>query len=211
MSDRVYEVLRKRIVLLKYEPGQVLATRELAAEFGVSLTPVREALLRLEMEGLVDRHPHRGIHVSNIGFQDLRDLIEIRNHMLDLTARLAARRAERNEIRALQRIADATKKTKSRSRRILLDLQFHNALMKCSGNQMLFRTVEKLDYHVRRLWAFVPNDETHIERMPEQFAAIAEAIRNHDEEAAVTGLRNHSADFIKTVQAAIDESSRVPP
>lgn len=211
MRDEVYEILRKRIVLLKYRPGEVLATRELAAEFGVSLTPVREALLRLEMEGLVDRHPYRGIHVSNIGFQDLRDLIEIRSHMLDLAARLAARRAERDEVRKLQRIADATRKTKSRSRRILLDLQFHNALMECSRNQMLFRTVEKLDYHVRRLWAFIPQEEAHLERMPEQFAAITDAIRNHDEEAALAALRDHSNDFIKTVQAAIDESSRVAP
>ena len=65
-------------------------------------------------------------------------------------------------------------------------------------------------FHHSRILESV-QQSSDVARMPEQFAAIAEAIRNHDEEAAVTGLRNHSADFIKTVQAAIDESSRVTP
>lgn len=206
MGDRVYEILRKRIILLHYAPGEVMAARTIATELGVSPTPIREALIRLEMEGLVRRHPNRGIHVSEIGLHDLRDVVEVRSHLLELIARLAARRASLQEIRNLERIAEAVERSPSRTRKVYLDLQFHNTLMACCKNNMLFRTVETMDYQVRRLWAYISADEAHLQRMPSQFAAIARALRDRDEEAAVKALHGHSADFFEAVRTAIGET-----
>ena len=74
MNTEIYQAIKKRIVFMEYEPGQLLDEKAFAKEFGVSRTPVREVLLRLQYEKLLEIIPRGGIFVKRIDFQEMRDV-----------------------------------------------------------------------------------------------------------------------------------------
>ncbi|MCF8105753.1 MAG: GntR family transcriptional regulator, partial [Desulfohalobiaceae bacterium] len=92
-ADNIYRELKRRIVFLDYEPGQSLREKDLIEEFGVSRTPVREAFIRLESDGLVRIFPNLGTIVTEVSFQQLKDVFEIRSYLVRLAGQLAAARA----------------------------------------------------------------------------------------------------------------------
>ena len=78
LPDQVYEIIKQRVVTHQLRPGQALVEKQLAAELGVSTTPIREALLRLEYEALVTKTPYAGARVADISSKDVRDIFEDR-------------------------------------------------------------------------------------------------------------------------------------
>ena len=92
LSQKAYELIRRRIVDLELLPGAILDEGRLQSELGVGRTPIREALLRLSMERLVTIVPRRGIFVAEIGITDLQQIFEVRILLEAQAARLAARR-----------------------------------------------------------------------------------------------------------------------
>ena len=77
-SEDIYQQIKARIVYLDYQPGDVLPIRKLANELGVSATPIREALVHLEYDGLVRRNHNTSAYVSEVSFRDLKDIFEVR-------------------------------------------------------------------------------------------------------------------------------------
>ena len=92
LSQKAYEMIRRRIVNLQLPPGQILNENHLQIELGLGRTPIREALLRLSLERLVTIVPRRGIYVNDIGIGDLQQIFEVRIGLEALAARLAAQR-----------------------------------------------------------------------------------------------------------------------
>lgn len=97
-KDRVYEILKRRIIELELAPGFPIYEAELAGELGVSKTPVREALRQLERDGLVENFPARGSIVSNISSQDVDDVFQIREILEIGAARRAAQLGGNDEL-----------------------------------------------------------------------------------------------------------------
>ena len=89
-NKEIYKKLKDRIVFLGYKPKQVLNIKDLAKEFGVSPMPIREVLILLETEKLVHIIPNNGIYVTDISFQELKDVFEVRLFLIGLSGRLAA-------------------------------------------------------------------------------------------------------------------------
>ena len=98
INKGIYKELKKRIVYLDYKPKQVLNIKELAKEFGVSPMPIREVLILLETEKLVHIIPNNGIYVTDVSFQELKDVFEIRLFLISLAGRLAAQRVTQEEL-----------------------------------------------------------------------------------------------------------------
>jgi len=105
-SSRIYVDLRSELVSLARRPGEAISEAEIASSYGVSRTPVREAILKLSDEGLLEIFPQSGIIVSRIPLAELPEAIIIRKALEETTARLAAERATASQILALRAILE---------------------------------------------------------------------------------------------------------
>jgi DNA-binding GntR family transcriptional regulator len=144
VPDRVYDVLRDRILAGELEGGARLHQENLSAELGVSRTPVREAITRLAAEGLVELLPNRGARVAAVTLADIRAAYEARLGVEPLAARLAA---ERRAGAALKAMATAiAEQRRARTARATYNAirKFHLAVVEASGNPHLVRFAETL-------------------------------------------------------------------
>ncbi len=116
LSQKAYELIRRRIVDLELLPGAILDEGRLQSELGVGRTPIREALLRLSMERLVTIVPRRGIFVAEIGITDLQQIFEVRILLEAQAARLAARRGTQAHWERMQQLLDVTAAGRTRQR-----------------------------------------------------------------------------------------------
>src|ERR1700680_2055527 len=105
-ASRIYSDLRAEMVSLRRRPGEAISEAEIALSYGVSRTPVREAILKLSDEGLVEIFPQSGIIVSRIPIAALPESIVIRKALEETTARLAAQRASSSQILTLRAIIE---------------------------------------------------------------------------------------------------------
>jgi len=200
-TDTVYRTLKERIVFLDYEPGQALREKELMKEFGVSRTPVREALIRLEAEGLVRIFPNQGTMVSDVSFQNLKDVLEIRYFLVRLTAQLAAARITRDELNLMKGHIERMKSEKDPKVLMRLDSEMHDLINKATKNEMLVKMLGSLRDQAVRIWTFSPSDDQYLNNMAEEFEQLVEALDRRDEEACATILEQHSQGFIEHIRS----------
>lgn len=203
MNDRIYTELKRRIVLLDYEPGEVLREKDLIEEFGVSRTPVREALIRLEGEGLVRIIPNRGTIVTEVSFQNLKDVFEIRSYLLQLAGRLAAARITAEELQALRaHIATMNRETDPKVL-MRLDLELHDLLNGATKNHALERILEILRNQAVRIWSFTKDTNGYFTGLAREFEPLLEALERRDEEASAKILSEHSDRFVEHVRSEL--------
>lgn len=141
--DRVYAVLRQRIVGGELARGARLRQEALAEELGISRTPLREALRRLAAEGLVEFHPNRGAQVAELSQEAVRSAYEARLILEPGAARLAASRRPAAELEAMHDAVDA-QRLASGLEAYAESRAFHLALVRASGNAYLVRLAEAL-------------------------------------------------------------------
>lgn len=144
--------LKRRIVFFEYKPRQMLNIKDLSKEFGMSAIPIREALIRLEEEKLINIIPNQGAYVSDLSFQELKDVFEVRLFLLEIAGKLAIQRAQENEISEMKNLVEQIKKEKNRKKIIQLDAEFHNLFNKSTGNEVLAENLERLRNRLGRLW-----------------------------------------------------------
>jgi DNA-binding GntR family transcriptional regulator len=202
MADNgIYAELKKRIVLLEYEPGQVLREKDIIQEFGVSRTPVREALIRLETEGLVRIVPNQGTFVSEISFQQLRDVFEIRSFLIRLTGQLAAARITEAELKQARGLVQRMKKEKSAKSLMRLDSELHELINRSTKNEVLVRILSMLRDQAVRIWKFSPSEDEYWRGLHAEFDDLLAALERRDEEASGLLLENHTKRFIEYIRS----------
>jgi DNA-binding GntR family transcriptional regulator len=195
LVDRVAERLRAAILAGDLRPGQHLSVPELARTLDTSRTPVREALYALERAGLVEVRPRRGAVVFGGGPGSLREMLELREALDGMAARLAAERmtaAERTELKIVGREHDAALVAGDVERHLALDLQFHNMIRDGAHNQRLADDVARLRDQivlVMRAWSLVPGGMGAGTRRDHR--AILRAVVSGDGDAAESAARAH--------------------
>jgi DNA-binding GntR family transcriptional regulator len=206
MDERIYSEIKRRIVLLDYEPGQALREKELTEEFGVSRTPVREALIRLEAERLVRIIPNSGIYVTEVRFQDLKDVFEIRSFLIGLVGRLAAERVTDQELDEMKALLGKIKG--ERDSRILreLDLCFHDLINGATQNKILVDTLERLRNQAGRIWIFTSDDDEYLLRIGSEFEELIKALEDRDGDKCEEILRGHVMHFIEHISQFVGSS-----
>lgn len=142
--DRVYSVLRGRIVSGELPRGMRLRQEAIAVELGVSRTPLREALRRLAAEGLVEFSPNRGAQVAELRGHDVRSSYEARTVLEPGAARLAAVRRPVDQIAAMREAIEAERRSATTGEAFAASRDFHLALVAASGNEYLLRLAEAL-------------------------------------------------------------------
>jgi DNA-binding GntR family transcriptional regulator len=108
LTDRAYLGLRKEIITCKLRPGTEVGEQELASRLSMSKTPVRESLVRLTLEGLVEAFPRRGYRITPVTIKDINDIFTVRKALESVAAELAAVRMSKEELDALKVLADQT-------------------------------------------------------------------------------------------------------
>lgn len=187
LTDDVYGKLHDQILRVERRPGDVIYEAQLAAEFGVSKTPVREALRLLAHTGWVVVLPRKGYIVRPVELRDVRDIFAIRRMIEPTLAEEAAKSATPDQLASL---ADLVKKQSKAAadlgEALAAARQFHLALAEISGSDRIHTMLEGLVDEVRRLHYLLPNVESHITSEQEIHAhkRILTALQDHDAQAA---------------------------
>ncbi|MBR3004057.1 MAG: GntR family transcriptional regulator [Lachnospiraceae bacterium] len=153
LRDLVFKTLREAIITGDLKPGERLMEIKLANELGVSRTPVREAIRKLELEGLVIMTARKGAEVAPINEKDLREVLEIRKALESLACQLACRNADDESIEKL-RLANKEVINAVKDNNVELitqtDVEFHEVIYKITRNQRLIQMLHQLKEHIFR-------------------------------------------------------------
>lgn len=154
LAEEVFRGLRSAILRGQLKPGQRLIEEKTAADFKTSRTPVREAFLRLEQEGLIDRRPRGGFTVGRIDAGDIDEIMDLRGLLEAHAAALAARKGDPEVIGRLTDLLDQYQAAVDRddvTRMVELNTMFHDALYRASGSPRLLAVIAELRDHFYRL------------------------------------------------------------
>ena len=199
-SAEAYRAIKDMIVSLELPPAALLDERGLAERLGVGLTPVRQALRRLEWESLVVILPRRGTLVADLNDSDLGRIYELRSVLEPQAAELAAERGTAEQRTALAAViaamhAELARPTPDRRVLIALDRDLHRQIWAMAGNEMLEQTLEWLFSHVLRRWNVSIDRNESLGSVMQMHDEIADAIVAGDAQQARAALTRHVAGF----------------
>lgn len=190
-KNEIYYALRQSIISGKAQPGEILNEGTLGVHYGVSRTPVREALLMLTFEGLVSALPRAGYMVTHITVRDVHEAFHLRE-VLELEAtRLAAQRITDEEIQALE----AYKIGIPYELNTAYNREFHAIIAKASGNGRLTELILQLIDEMERMLIYDP--ALSYPNVPDEHDHIVLALQKHDPEGAQAAMKRH-IDAVKT-------------
>lgn len=152
LREVVFETLREAIMSGQLSPGARMMEVQLAEEMGVSRTPVREAIRKLELEGFVVMIPRKGAYVAGISLKDIADVFEIRAALESLACGLAAERITEEEIEELERTLEQVINVENDNIDGLVekDTDFHDLIYKASRNTRLIQIINNLREQIQR-------------------------------------------------------------
>lgn len=194
LREIVFESLREAIINGILKPGERLMEIQLAEEMGVSRTPVREAIRKLELEAFVVMIPRKGAYVAGISMKDIADVFEIRAALEGLAAGLAAERITEEELEHLERtLVKITECTESNNLDALIDIDtdFHDVLYKASRNERLVQIVSNLREQIQRFRTASLSHPGRMKDALEEHKKIVEAISERNAELAQSLAREH--------------------
>lgn len=194
LRDVVFENLRTAILEGNLKAGQRLMEVQLAEQLGVSRTPIREAIRKLELEGLVVMLPRKGAYVANMSFKDLIDVLEIRATLEGLAASLAAERRRDEDITELERVSkefEVSVREANIDNVLKKDVEFHEKIFLMANNKKLYQLITSLWEQVHRFRVtYVSNYEASLSLVDEH-NRILEAIKSGDSELAKRYATEH--------------------
>ena len=202
---QAYEQIKQAILHAQFRPGEVLSIRTLAASFGISTMPVREAVTRLITEKALELLPNRGLRVPNLSDEEARDVLRARFVLEGLAVELAAARITSAEIAGLEeceRESEAALKRGQTHKGVKASLQFHLMLYRACGSQTLVDLIEAL--YLR----YAPKVYTNMLLLPagggararfvhDHHSVIIAALRRRDKKAARRALEKDMKDTWK--------------
>jgi len=204
LSDRAYAALRDGLISLQVAPGAPIDEDALTRELGVGRTPVREAVRRLALEGLVVVYPRRGTFASTIDITSLSDITDVRSQLEPHAAARAAALADdadRQEAAAL--VAELERAAASQRSLIELDARVHRFVHRCSRNPYLARDLDRYLNMSLRIWHLTFDRLPPLDDPVREHRALLEAIGRGDAEAARAIALEHVLGFAREMRAAL--------
>jgi DNA-binding GntR family transcriptional regulator len=193
-QDYVYEQLYEAILSGRFKPGEHLVLEELGEELGTSRTPLREAIRRLQTEGLVDSTPHRGAVVADLSVEELIELYHIRAVLEGLAARLATENLSDEELTQLQDIFDETRRELDPSNPVRFEefnRPFHEIIYQGANAPFLYEMIINL-YTKTGLYRHLSLRSTgRVQDVLDEHHRILDALLARDAELAERCAREH--------------------
>ena len=194
LRDVVFNTLRQAILTGDFLPGERLMESTLAMRLGVSRTPVREAIRKLELEGLVDMIPRKGAAVARITVSDLKDVLEVRCHLEEFAASIACDRITEEEKAQLTVALKAFEQAiEDKDLRLIAqrDVEFHDVIFRATKNKRLLQIINNLREQIYRYRIEYIKDFGYHETLVKEHKEILDAIFSGNKEAAEKIMRTH--------------------
>lgn len=194
LREIVFTTMREAIINGDFKPGQRLMEVQLAEQMGVSRTPVREAIRKLELEGLVVMVPRKGAYVAGLSSEDVREVVEIRCVLEGLAAKLAAQKAASDDISKLESIIDNFEiavKNKNVADLISYDSDFHEVIYRTAKNGKLIQMINGLREQVQRFRVAYFTQINNVDKLLIEHRNLLDAIINRDSELARQVAEKH--------------------
>lgn len=205
LRDLVLEALREAILNGTLKPRERLMEIQLAEELGVSRTPVREALRKLELEGFIVMVPRKGAYVADLSIKDIADVFEIRIALEGLAAALAAERITDEELEEMERHlvekAEAINK-RDMVKLVAIDTKFHEALYGASRNERLITIINNLREHIQRFRTSSLAMPGRMQQSMDEHRSIVEAIQSRN----IALARQAAQEHIENAESCMIES-----
>src|ERR1700733_12735972 len=193
-SAKIYSDLRVELVSLQRRPGEAVSEAEIALSYGVSRTPVREAILKLSDEGLLEIFPQSGIIVSRIPMAALPEAIIIRKALEETTARLRAGPATTSQILVLRAILERQREAEAARDSDAFhqaDEVFHATIAEIAGHPGIWKLIQQVKVHVDRYRRLTLPQTGRIAQVIAEHEVILAAIEAHDPAAAGIAMEFH--------------------
>lgn len=206
-QEEIYEQLRERICLLQYAPGAVLSENALATEFGVSRTPVRSALRRLEFEGLVTSMAGVGTIVASVDLKFLKEVYALRMKLAELVGDLTRSRVPNGMVTHLQELLrECQGMTDNYDPEAIARLynEFHDEMLNIIANEPLREIYNQLFYQTARIWLDILPDldwEEEVEITCQEIADVIEALKKEDMQAVARVRRDYMSSFLSRINS----------
>ena len=210
LREAVCEALRDAIRKGVLEPGERLMEVQVADELGISRTPVREAIRKLEQEGYVIMMPRRGTYVADVSESDVKEIFEIRSALEALATGLAARRIEQEELETLQSLLfeiEGYIKKNDIEKIVETDIKFHGLLYQVSRNERLVNIISNLKEQLARFRTLSMSYPGRLYETLEEHSEMVEAIANGDVSAR-DAAEHHMERAEKTLLKALRRQKR---
>ena len=202
LRDVVFNTLRQAILRGELKPGERLMEIQLANKLGVSRTPIREAIRKLELEGLVLMIPRKGAEVAEITEKSLRDVLEVRRAMEELAVQLACEKITKEEIRELERVAKEFQQVVNSSditEIAEVDVCFHDIIYTATDNQKLIQLLNNLREQMYRYRVEYLKRDGVFPQLIAEHEAIIRHIENNEKEKATEVMCRHIDNQVETV------------
>lgn len=211
LREVVCETLRSAIRKGVLQPGERLMEIQLAEELGVSRTPVREAIRKLELEGYVVMMPRRGTYVASLSIRDINEVFEIRTSLDSLASGLAAERITPEELERLERLLVLISEYIERGdmdKIVETDMQFHDLLYQASRNARLVGIIFNLRDQLTRFRTISMGHPGRLEETLEEHRRLVEAISQGDVELAQKAAEKHMERAEHTLLVSMEEMQK---
>ena len=206
LRDVVFNTLRQAILTGELKPGERLMEIHLANKLGVSRTPIREAIRKLELEGLVTMIPRRGAEVAQITEKSMNDVLEVRRALDSLCVELACERITQEDTERLGLACEAFEaavRTEDIKKIARADVELHDIIVQATGNQRLVQLINNLSEQMYRYRFEYIKDSTQHQRLIDEHRMIYESIVKKDKEAASQAAHVHIDNQKKAIIAQI--------
>lgn len=202
LAEQVFDRLETDILSGKYQPGEVLTELKLVADLGVSRTPIREALRRLEQEHIIEMTP-KGILILGVSQKDLEDILEIRTRIEGLAAYMAAKNITEEQLEELRETVELQEfyvPKRDADRINGMDSKFHLLIYRFSGSVPLYDTLMPLHKKLLKYRKASVENEIRSVNSSQEHRAIFEAIAARNAELAEQYMKEHIANAKDYIQ-----------
>src|SRR5277367_1036660 len=213
-KDRAHEYVKRQVLTGAFPGGELISEGEVAAALGMSRTPVREAFLRLEAEGLLRLYPQRGALVVPVSSEEARAVIEARLVLEQFAARKVIGRGPAACAAVFERLSAELQRQRDSIAKSDLqafsdaDRAFHSVALQESGNAIVAGFYSSLrDRQTRMIREMVIHDHHRITTILDEHRVIAEAVRDGDLQRAEEAVRTHLASTMGTLGLAVEHPS----
>lgn len=194
LGNKIFNVLRDKILNEEYEQGQKLNEVALSKELNISRTPIREALKQLELEGLVKSIPNKGVYVLGFSQRDIDDMLEIRYALEGLAIQFAIERINDEEQAKIKEVYDlmefyAEKGDQEKFNEI--NIAFHEAIYRCTQSKYFEQLLTDINYYIHVTSRHSIRQPDRLISAAQEHREIYEAIVARDKELAKEKIQNH--------------------
>ncbi len=211
LRDQTYDIIKNMIILREIEPGKKINEEHIAKEIQVSRTPIREALCRLENEGIVTIIPRRGAFVSDLTETNVREILLIREVLEGLVVRLAVENMDAKTLEKLRKAIEKVSSIAEEDRDLInytrSEVDFHSILLSASNNQMLKNMMDMVNAHLQIIRLRTVVIPERAQKTVKEHQQIFDAIEKGDADSAEELMRKHVRSVrevaLKNIEAII--------